>query len=168
MAVPSRDTSRAAPIRSVANAAMTASAAALPTRSYEVQKFASGRWTLDSVSDDKEVAIAMARSLLASGRATLGVRVMSVQSNRDGQFSQITIFRQAPGEEPTQMTTTLKPRTQTEPARPQEKRDFAHSETRADSTAEKKRFADLILALKLAVGLGVALAAFQALRLALH
>jgi hypothetical protein len=168
MAVPSRDTSRAAPLRSAANAAVTASAGALPTRSYEVQKFASGRWTLDSVSDDKEVAIAMAKSLLASGRAPSGVRVMSVQSNRNGQFSQITIFRQAPGEESAQTTTTLKPRTQTEPARQQEKRDFAHSETHTASTEKKKRFADLFLALKLAVGLGVALAAFQALRLALH
>ena len=55
-----------------------------------------------------------------------------------------------------------------EPARQQEKHDFAHSETHPASNAKKKRFADLILALKFAVGLGVALAAFQALRLALH
>jgi hypothetical protein len=168
MAVPSRDTSRAPPPRSAANAAMTASAGGLPTRSYEVQKFASGRWTLDSVSDDKEVSIAMAKSLLASGRAPSGVRVMSVQSNRNGQFSQITIFRQAPGEEPAQTTTTLKPRATSESARQQEKRDFSHGEAHAAPTKKKKRFADLILALKLAVGLGVALAAFQALRLALH
>lgn len=156
------------PMRPAANGATTATAAALPTRSYEVQKFANGRWTLESVSDDKEVAIAMAKSLLAGGRATSGVRVMSVQNNRAGQFTQITIFRQAPGEESAQTLTTLEPEIRTKPARQQEKRDIAQYGTRATSTVKKKRFSDPVLALKLTLALCAAVAAFQALRIALH
>lgn len=70
-----------------------------PTRTYEIQRFANGRWLLDSVGDDKKVAVAMANALFKSGRAPMGVQVMAVQRGGDGQFSEMRIYRLTPGEE---------------------------------------------------------------------
>ncbi len=169
MAVPSYERgATASPTQPLARApAMTESGRAT-TRSYEIQRFSSGRWMLDSVSDDKDVAIAMAKSLMASGRAPSGVRVMSVQHNQAGEFSQITIFRRTPGEPVGSETGTLKSKvvSTTKPA--QEKRDFKLGSPAHLAQPKKGRFADLLFALKLAVGIGITLAAFQALRLMLH
>lgn len=168
MAAPSLERARAMPLHASAQTARSAQATSAPTRSYELQKFSSGRWLLDSVSDDKDVSIAMAKSLIASGRAPGGVRVMSVQSNRNGQFSEITIFRHNPGEEPARQTPMSSPKPAVAATSAAATREFKRSDEPRTPAAKKGRFADVLLALKLALGLGIALAAFQALRLMLH
>src|SRR5579864_4690758 len=70
-----------------------------PSRTYEVQRFANGRWLLDSVGDDKKVAVAMANALFKSGRAPMGVQVMAVQRGGDGQFSEVRVYRLTPDEQ---------------------------------------------------------------------
>jgi len=169
MAVPSyKDAATALPARTDTRMAAMTDTGAAASRSYEIQRFSSGRWMLDSVSDDKDVAIAMAKSLMASGRAPGGVRVMSVQQSPTGQFSQITIFRRTPGESAASDAPAPKPKIVADTKPAEDKRDFKHG-TQAPATSPKKsRFADLIFALKLAVGIGVTLAAFEALRLTLH
>lgn len=169
MAVPSyKDAATAHPKQFDARVVAMSETGSVTSRSYEIQRFSSGRWMLDSVSDDKDVAIAMAKSLMASGRAPAGVRVMSVQQNPTGQFSQITIFRRAPGESAVSDAPAPKPKIEADAKPAEDKRDFKHG-TQAPATSPKKsRFADLIFALKLAIGIGITLAAFQALRLTVH
>jgi hypothetical protein len=75
--------------------------ATAPVRTYEVQRLSGGRWLLDSVGDDKKVAISMANALMKSGRARLGVQVMAVQKNADGQFSEVRVYRLTPEEQQT-------------------------------------------------------------------
>lgn len=69
------------------------SAGAATGRNYEIHKCVGGRWTLDSVSDEKDVALAMAKSLLEGGRAPSEVKVLVVQQKHDGQFSEVAIYR---------------------------------------------------------------------------
>ncbi len=135
-------------------------AAASLTRSYEIQKFSAGRWLLDSIADEKDVAVAMAKALVASGRAASGVRVMAVQQKPDGAFSQITIFRATPGAEPAEAL-ARKPAQEkpAEKAPPREQKDFKHSERPAQAPARKKsRFKDAMFALQVAFGIGITLA----------
>jgi hypothetical protein len=73
--------------------------ATAPARTYEVQRLSGGRWLLDSVGDDKKVAISMASALMKSGRAPLGVQVMAVTKKPDGQFSEVRIYRLTPEEQ---------------------------------------------------------------------
>jgi hypothetical protein len=73
--------------------------ATAPARTYEIQRLSGGRWVLDSVGDDKKVAIAMANALMKSGRAALGVQVMAVQRGADGQFSEVRVYRLTPEEQ---------------------------------------------------------------------
>lgn len=68
-------------------------------RTYEIQRFSGGRWLLDSVGDDKKVAIAMANALMKSGRAPLGVQVMAVQRGADGEFKEVRVYRVTPDEQ---------------------------------------------------------------------
>jgi hypothetical protein len=164
----SESAAMASPAQPPKRAAAMTEANPATTRSYEIQRFSSGRWMLDSVSDDKDVALSMAKSLMASGRAASGVRVMSVQRNQNGQFSQITIFRRTPGDPVASEMPASKPKAENNVQPIQEKRDFKHGAEPHPAQPKKGRFADLIFALKLAVGIGVTLAAFQALRLTLH
>jgi len=83
-----------------------------PARTYEVQRFANGRWLLDSVGDDKKVAVAMANALFKSGRAPMGVQVMAVQRGGDGQFSEVRIYRLTPDEQQGAAAAPAKPSTQ--------------------------------------------------------
>jgi hypothetical protein len=76
--------------------AKTAPAAGGRARTYEIHRQTNGRWLLDSVADDKDVAIAMAKALLQSSRAPSEVRVAAVQIKLDGEFSEVTIFRGTP------------------------------------------------------------------------
>jgi hypothetical protein len=73
--------------------------ATAPVRTYEIQRLSGGRWLLDSVGDDKKVAISMASALMKSGRAPLGVQVMAVQRGADGQFSEVRVYRLTPEEQ---------------------------------------------------------------------
>ena len=61
-------------------------------RNYEIQRLSNGRWLLDSVADDKDVAIAMAQGLLGSNRAPAEVRVSAVKIQLDGTFSEVVLF----------------------------------------------------------------------------
>lgn len=73
--------------------------ATAPARNYEIQRLSNGRWLLDSVGDDKKVAIAMANALFKSGRAPLGVQVTAVQRGADGEFKEVRVYRLTPDEQ---------------------------------------------------------------------
>lgn len=133
-------------------------------RNYEVQHYASGRWVVDSVADEKEVAIAMAQSLMRGGRAPHGVRVMSVQTKVSGEFSQVTIFRRMPGEaEPAAPAAKTAPAPKADAKPVAEKRDFKHVDPPAKLAAPaKSRFGSVVLALKVALIVGLGAVAFEA------
>ncbi len=72
------------------------SAAPAPVRTYEIQRLVGDRWVLDSVADAKNIAIKIAKGLLESGRAPLGVQVTSVYLTADGQFREVRIYAATP------------------------------------------------------------------------
>ncbi len=62
-------------------------------RAYEIHTFQSGRWKIDSVFDDKELALFEAQRMDGSGRYS-GVRVVEEAFNdRDRKIRARTIFR---------------------------------------------------------------------------
>ncbi len=62
-------------------------------RAYEIHTFQSGRWKIDSVFDDKELALFEAHRMDDSGRYS-GVRVIEEAfNNRDRKMKARTIFR---------------------------------------------------------------------------
>jgi hypothetical protein len=141
------------------------------TRTYEIQRFSSGRWMLDSVADDKKVAIEMAAALMKSGRAPGGVQVMAVQRGRDGQFSEVRVHRAMPNDAPATEKPASAPKIEVKPEvkKTTEVRDFKHAErSEAPQEPKKSGFKDVVLALKVAFGLGICAAAFEAMRIALH
>ncbi len=89
-AAPATKTAAPAPANKNQSAAPKSSAGR--ARNYEIQRQSNGRWLLDSVADDKDVAIAMAQALLTSNRAPAEVRVSAVQIKLDGSFSEVTVF----------------------------------------------------------------------------
>jgi len=136
------------------------------TRTYEIQRFSNGRWILDSVADDKKVALEMATALWKGGRAPGGVQVMAVQQSHAGKFSEVRVFRstandgaaekQAPAPKVEGKTAEVKT--------PTEMRDFKHgARSDAPEAATKNRLRDLLLAVKVATFLGIAAAAFEAI-----
>jgi hypothetical protein len=135
------------------------------TRTYEIQRFSSGRWMLDSVADDKKVAIEMATALMKSGRAPGGVQVMAVQRSQDGQFSEVRVHRSMPNDSQATEKPAAAPKVEPKPEvkKPTEIRDFKHSD-QPDAAPEPKqtRFKDLLLALKIAFGLGLCAALIEA------
>jgi hypothetical protein len=135
------------------------------TRTYEIQRFSSGRWMLDSVADDKKVAIEMAAALMKSGRAPGGVQVMAVQRSQDGQFSEVRVHRSMPNDPQATEKSAAAPKVDAKPEakKPADIRDFKHGD-RPESPAEpkKSRFKDLLLALKIAFGLGLCAALIEA------
>jgi hypothetical protein len=131
-----------------------------PSRTYEIQKYNNGRWILDSVADDKKVAVEMATALMKSGRAPNGVQVMSVQQSSDGQFSQVRIYRATPNDPaPEAASKTPKVEAKPAPATPHVVSDFKHG---AHNVSEKSKKKDLFFALKIAFGCGVTAAAAEA------
>lgn len=68
-------------------------------RFYEVHKYVAGRWELASVFDEKDGAIADAKSLFDGSKFSIGVRVLRViarqDQNQDVTFVEQTIFRQS-------------------------------------------------------------------------
>ena len=135
-------------------------------RTYEIRKMSNGRWFLDSVADDKKVAIEMATALMKSGRAPQGVQVMSVQQGANGQFSEVRIYRAMPndpaGEAPSK---AAKVEVKTDAKTPHEVSDFKHG-AHPRQAAEKNK--DVFFALKIAFGFGVTAAAAEAAYLLLH
>lgn len=66
------------------------------TRTFEIQRRSGDRWLLDSVADDKQIAINLANSLLKGGHAPLGVQVVAVLQTEDGQFREVSVYRAIP------------------------------------------------------------------------
>jgi len=62
--------------------------------SFEVRRYSAGRWLLDAVFDDKTLAVAEAKALMARNRALSAVRVMAVTEDEDG-FREWTIYKQS-------------------------------------------------------------------------
>jgi len=62
--------------------------------SFEVRRYTGGRWLLDAVFDDKALAVAEAKALMARNRALSAVRVMAVTEDEDG-FREWTIYKQS-------------------------------------------------------------------------
>jgi len=146
-------------------ALQSSDAAPAITRTYEIQKFSSGRWMLDSVADDKKVAIEMATALAKSGRAPGGVQVMAVQRSQTGQFSEVRVYRSMPNDPQSTEKQAAPPKTEAkaEAKKPAEVRDFKHNTQSDAADAPKKgRFKDLVLALKVAFGLGFCAALVEA------
>jgi len=108
---------------------VTVPAGAVPARTYEVQRLSGGRWLLDSVGDDKKVAIAMANALMKSGRAPLGVQVMAVQRSADGQFSEVRVYRLTPEEQQAATAAQVKANA---PPKPKLKVERSHSDFNDD------------------------------------
>ena len=48
---------------------------------------------LDSVADARDIAVAMAKSLLDGSRPSSEVKVLAVQQKPDGEFSEVTIYQ---------------------------------------------------------------------------
>ncbi|HUK07461.1 MAG TPA: hypothetical protein VLX09_06305 [Stellaceae bacterium] len=141
----------------------------MASRSYEIQRFSGGRWVLDSVSDDKDVAVAMARALMESVRAPAGVRVMSCQQNDDGTFSEFTVFRASPVDEHNAeaQSRRLKVEEEVRNAREERAKD-RKNDLAGEPSSKRRRFQDVILAVQLAFGIGITLTAIQMLRIALR
>lgn len=134
------------------------------TRTYEVQRHTMGRWTVDSVADEKEVAIELAKALMNGRRPPSGVRVMAVELKESGKFSEISVYRSTMAEQGREEAPTSKPKIEVRPKGGHEIRDF--KQTAKPSPAKKKSgLANLVRSLQIAVGLGLTLAAFEAMRL---
>ena len=152
------------------SAAQSNDAAPALTRTYEIQKFSGGRWVLDSVADDKKVAIEMSAALMKSGRAPGGVQVMSVQRGRDGQFSEVRIHRAMPNDgaaEKPAAAPAPKAEIKVEPKKT-EVGDFKHVERPRTPEPKKSRGSDLLLVLKIAFGLGACAAVVETFRILAH
>jgi len=61
---------------------------------FEIRKYVGGRWLLDSVFDDKAVAVAEAKALMERNTSLPGVRVVAVAEEEAGSFREWTVFRQ--------------------------------------------------------------------------
>ncbi len=109
-------------------------------RNFEIQRLSGGRWLLDSVSDDKQVAIAMANALMKSGRAPFGVQVMAVQKRPDGQFGEVRIYRLTPEEQKGAEATLAKSNVGSKPKlRVERQRDDANEAGRVRLRAAPRR-----------------------------
>ncbi|HYB08836.1 MAG TPA: hypothetical protein VEJ16_04135 [Alphaproteobacteria bacterium] len=62
--------------------------------SFELQSFQAGNWKIDSIYDDKELAIDMAKRLLGARRAT-AMRVVEERFADDGELKSRVVFRQS-------------------------------------------------------------------------
>jgi len=70
--------------------------AANRARNFEVQRRVGDRWMLDTVADDKQIAINLANALLKSGQGRQGVQVIAVLQAEDGQFKEVRVYRATP------------------------------------------------------------------------
>ena len=139
-------------------------ALSMPTRTYEVQRLSAGRWIVDSVSDEKEMAIMLAKSLANSKRGQGGVRVMSVMATESGKFSEISLWRSGQPEPQREAAPAPKPAPEA-PAKHNEVGDFKHLSEPPAPAAKKSGMRNVAYALQAAFGLGVSLAAAEAVYL---
>lgn len=135
-------------------------------RTYEVQRHSQGRWTVDTVSDDKDVAIELAKSVMNGRRPPSGVRVISVELRDDGKFSEIAIYRSTMMDQNRDEAQPARPMNEARPKRVAQTRDFDHSHRpRGADGRPSGRFWNLMRTLQLAFGLAATVAALEALRL---
>jgi hypothetical protein len=59
--------------------------------SFELHRFRRGHWVVETVHDDRALAVAEAKSLLERARGLAAVRVVAVES-RDGAFRESVVF----------------------------------------------------------------------------
>ena len=135
------------------------------SRTYEVQRHTQGRWTVDTVSDDKEVAIELAKSVMSGRRPPSGVRVISVELRDDGKFSEIAIYRSTMMDQNREEAPPARPKVETKPQSGTDVRDFNHSGRPRDAAGVRGGFWNLMRTLRLAFGLAATLAALEAVRL---
>jgi hypothetical protein len=135
-----------------------------PSRTYEIQRLSQGRWTVDSVSDDKEMALELAKALMRSRRAPTAARVMSVIVTESGKFSEISVWRS--GQPEPQREAPQAPKAAPEaPAKTNEVGDFKHSGEHPAPPPKKSAMRNIVYALQAAFGLGISLAAAEAVYL---
>lgn len=135
-------------------------------RTYEVQRHTQGRWTVDTVSDDKEVAIELAKSVMSGRRPPSGVRVISVELRNDGKFSEVAIYRSTMMDQNREEASAAGPKIGTKPKSGAEARDFSHSgRPRGAGSERARRLWNLVRTLQLVFGLAATLAALEALHL---
>ena len=119
-----------------------ATSTAAPSRTFEVHRKAGDRWVVDSIADDKQIAIRMANALLKAGRARGGVKVIAVTESADGEFRESQIYQATPESQaaaPVQASVAAapaaaKPKIRIERAKPE-----AASASAAKAAANKKR-----------------------------
>jgi hypothetical protein len=135
------------------------------SRTYEVQRFSFGRWTVDTLSDDKDVAIELAKSIMSGRRPPSGVRVMAVELRDDGKFSEISVYRSTMIDQARSEPLPGKPKAASDPKAHNETRDFKYGSRGPEEVKTKAGFKNLLRTLQLAFGLAATLAALQALHL---
>ncbi len=138
---------------------------ALTSRTYEVQRYAQGRWMVDSVTDDKDVAVEMAKSLMNGRRPPSGVRVMAVELKDTGKFSEISVYRSTMADQGRDETPAVRPKPAATSKTNSETRDFKHGAKSLERGKERNGLKNLIRSLQLAFGLAATAAAVEALRL---
>ena len=120
------------------------------SRSFEVQRRVGDRWVLDSVADDKQLAINLANSLVKGGHARHGVQVVAVLEGEDGKFSEVRVYRATPDD-----------RRKSAPGKPRS-RAAAQRNLRIERAAEELlRERPLAAALPPKLGISAAWAAFR-------
>lgn len=135
-----------------------------PSRTYEIQRLSQGRWSVDSVSDDKEMALELAKALMRSRRAPTAARVMSVIVTESGKFSEISVWRS--GQPEPQREAPQAPKAAPEaPAKTNEVGDFKHTGEHPAPPQKKSGMRNVVYALQAAFGLGISLAAAEAVYL---
>jgi hypothetical protein len=135
------------------------------SRTYEVQRYSNGRWTVDTLSDDKDVAVELAKSVMGGRRPPSGVRVMAVELRDDGKFSEVSVYRSTMIDQARTEPQPVKSKAAAEPKPHNETRDFKHGERGPQEVKTKSGFKNLMRTLQLAFGLAATLAALQALHL---
>jgi len=148
--------------------ALTATNDAAPstTRTYEVQRHSQGRWMVDSVTDDKDVAIEMAKSLMNGRRPPSGARVMAVELKDTGKFSEISVYRSTVADPGRDEAQTVRPKIEATAKTNTETRDFKLGGRQQAPVKQKdSSLKSLIRSLQLVFGLAATAAALEALHL---
>ncbi|HXY99013.1 MAG TPA: hypothetical protein VEI03_03370 [Stellaceae bacterium] len=115
---------------------------------FELRKYGGGRWTLDSVYDDKELATTEAKSLMERFKAILAVRVVAV-AEENGQFREWTVFKQGITDDQQAVLRTPPPRPAPAPAPPVAKA----RETPAADRPKRRRMSTRLYYARLAGGM---------------
>ena len=136
------------------------------TRTFEVQRHAQGRWVVDTIADDKDCAIELAKELMNSPRPPSGVRVMAVELTDTGKFSEISVFRSTKADQGRDELQPVRPKIEATAKTNTETRELKQSgRPHAPAKAKSSALKNLLRALYTAIGLGSGLAAAEAIRL---